>query len=88
MAQAVIYVARAPKDNSAIVAVDSALAEINQGGAAFPVPVHLKDTHYKDAKNRYGFGKDYRYPHDYPDGKVEQDYLPLELKGKRFVPDK
>lgn len=88
LAQAVIYIARAPKDNSAIVAVDSALTEINRGGAVFPVPVHLKDTHYKDAKNRYGFGKDYRYPHDYPDGKVEQDYLPPELKGKRFVPEK
>ena len=87
LAQAVIYVARAPKDNSAIVAVDSALSEINHKGGAYPVPEHLKDTHYKDARERYGFGKGYQYPHDFPGGVVEQDYLPPELKGKKFVPD-
>jgi len=32
----------------------------------FPVPDHLKDTHYSDAKARYGYGKEYKYPHDYP----------------------
>ncbi len=87
LAQAVIYVARAPKDNSAIIAVDSALAEINHRGGSYPVPEHLKDTHYQDAKTLHGFGKDYRYPHDYPNAEVEQDYLPPELKGKRFVPE-
>ena len=66
LAQAVIYVARARKDNSAIVAVDSALGDIQNKGKSFPVPDHLKDTHYSDAKTQYGYGKDYLYPHDHP----------------------
>ena len=45
----------------------------------FPVPDHLKDTHYSDAKARYGYGKEYKYPHDYPNGEVVQDYLPDAL---------
>ena len=85
LAQAVIYIARAPKDNSAIVAVDNALNDIQQKGKSFPVPEHLKDTHYSDAKAKYGYGKEYKYPHDYPNSKVAQDYLPDELKGSRYV---
>jgi len=85
LAQAVIYIARAPKDNSAIVAVDNALNDIQQKGKSFPVPEHLKDTHYSDAKAKYGYGKEYKYPHDYPNSKEAQDYLPDELKGSRYV---
>ena len=85
LAQAVIYVARAPKDNSAICAIDSALSDIEKKGQSFPVPDHLKDAHYKDAK-KYGYGTDYKYPHDYPGHTVEQNYLPAELKGKKYVP--
>ena len=69
LAQAVIYVARAPKDNSAICAIDSALSDIEKKGQSFPVPDHLKDAHYKDAK-KYGYGTDYKYPHDYPGHQV------------------
>ncbi|MGP0564645.1 MULTISPECIES: replication-associated recombination protein A [unclassified Nitrospina] len=86
LAQAVIYVARAPKDNSAITAIDSALSDIENKGLAYPVPDHLKDAHYRDAK-KYGYGVDYKYPHDYPDGKVDQQYLPTELRGKKYLPD-
>ncbi len=85
LAQAVIYVARAPKDNSAICAIDSAMSDIEKKGQSFPVPDHLKDAHYKDAK-KYGYGTDYKYPHDYPEHHVEQEYLPSELKGKKYVP--
>jgi putative ATPase len=85
LAQAVIYVARAPKNNTAIKAIDSALSDIEKKGQSFPVPDHLKDAHYKDAK-KYGYGTDYKYPHDYPGHTVEQDYLPAELKGKKYVP--
>ncbi len=87
LAQAVIYVARAPKDNTAIVAVDAALNDILNKGRSYPVPDHLKDAHYKDAK-KYGYGVDYKYPHDYPGGTVEQEYLPEELKGKTYLPKK
>lgn len=85
LAQAVIYVARARKDNSAIVAVDRALSDIQIKGKSFPVPDHLKDTHYSSAKAQYGYGKDYLYPHDYPDHKVKQDYLPSALKGRKYL---
>lgn len=85
LAQAVIYVARAPKDNTAIQAVDSALSDIETKGLSFPVPDHLKDSHYKDAK-KYGYGVDYKYPHDYPGNYVEQEYLPKELRGKKYLP--
>ena len=86
LAQAVIYVAWAPKDNSAIIAVDRALNDIHNQGQSYPVPDHLKDTHYKDAKKRYGYGVEYKYPHDYPGNFVEQDYLPEEMKDKKYVP--
>lgn len=85
LAQAVIYVSKAPKNNSAILAVDSALNDIKHNGKSFPVPDHLKDTHYKDAKLKYGYGKEYKYPHDYPNHKVEQEYLPEALKGVKYV---
>jgi len=85
LAQAVIYVARAPKDNTAIKAIDSALSDIEHKGQSFPVPNHLRDAHYKDAK-KYGYGTDYKYPHNYPGHTVEQEYLPAELKGKKYVP--
>ena len=85
LAQAVIYIAQAPKDNSAIVAIDLALNDIQQKGKSYPVPDHLKDTHYIDAKDRYGYGKKYKYPHDYPNSEVAQDYLPNELKGSQYV---
>ncbi len=85
LAQAVIYIARAPKDNTAIKAIDAALSDVEKKGQSFPVPDHLKDAHYKDAK-KYGYGTDYKYPHDYPGHTVEQDYLPKELKGKIYVP--
>ncbi len=86
LAQAAIYVARAPKDNSAIKAVDAALNDIENKGLSFPVPDHLKDAHYRDAK-KYGYGVDYKYPHDYPDKKVDQEYLPEELRGKKYLPE-
>jgi putative ATPase len=85
LAQAVIYIAQAPKDNSAIVAIDEALNDIQHKGKSFPVPDHLKDTHYSDAKAKYGYGKEYKYPHDFPKSKVAQDYLPDALKGTQYV---
>ncbi|VAX32600.1 Replication-associated recombination protein RarA, partial [hydrothermal vent metagenome] len=84
LSQAVIYIARAPKDNTAIKAIDRALGDIQYEGKSYPVPDHLKDAHYKDAK-KYGYGVDYKYPHDYPDHYVEQEYLPKELRGKKYV---
>jgi len=81
LAQAVIYVARAAKSNEAIMAIDNALSDI-QNGKDYSPPAHLKDAHYKDA-SKYGFGKDYVYSHANPD--IKQDFLPKELLNKKYT---
>lgn len=80
LAQAVEYVACAPKSNRAICAVDAAVADISSG-LDFPPPMHLRDAHYKDAQ-KYGFGKGYIYTHENPD--VKQQFMPDELKDKKY----
>lgn len=83
LAQAVIYVARAPKSNESACAIDAALADIESGND-FPPPMHLRDAHYKDA-SKYGFGIGYVYTHDAPD--IKQQFLPDELVGKKYTRD-
>lgn len=80
LANAVIYVAKAPKSNKACVAIDAALADI-ESGYDYPPPMHLRDTHYKDAE-KYGFGKGYIYTHDAPN--EYQQFLPNELINKKY----
>ena len=82
LAQATIYVAKAPKSNQTICAIDSALNDILKNGNNFEVPKHLKDAHYKSAKN-YGFGEGYIYTHSNPNAK--QTFLPDELIGKKYL---
>lgn len=79
LSEAVIYLACAPKSNSAYMAIDTALADLRSGKAA-SVPKHLRDSHYKGAA-KFGHGKGYKYPHDYEGAWVEQEYLPEKLKG-------
>ena len=76
LAQAVIYLACAPKSNAVIAAVDAAIADVREDRTA-PVPVHLRDAQYAGAK-RLGHGKGYQYAHDEPDGIAAQDYLGVE----------
>lgn len=83
LAEAVIYVARAKKSNKAIMAIDAALADID-AGKDFPPPMHLRDSHYKDA-SKYGFGIGYVYTHAAPD--IEQQFMPDELLGVRYYLD-
>lgn len=83
LAQAVEYVASAPKSNRAICAIDSAIADI-MSGKNFQPPMHLRDSHYKDAE-KYGFGKGYVYTHNNPD--VKQQFMPDELKDKKYFPE-
>ena len=80
LAQAVEFVARAKKSNRAIVALDSAIADIKSGLDFLP-PMHLRDAHYKDA-SKYGFGKGYVYTHDNPEYK--QQFLPDEIKDRKY----
>lgn len=81
LAQAVIYVAKAPKSNATICAIDSALSDI-ESGLDYPPPMHLRDAHYKDA-SKYGFGVDYVYSHSAPE--QYQQFLPDELVNKKYV---
>ena len=86
LAQAVIYVAQAPKSNQAICAIDAALADITRGGKSFDVPKHLRDSHYSDAKELYGHGTDYVYSHEGTDDEnAEQRFLPDELANADYV---
>jgi putative ATPase len=73
LAQAVIYLACAPKSNAATSAIGSARQDV-QEGSVIPVPRHLRDGHYAGAR-RLGHGQDYVYSHDEPDGIAAQDYL-------------
>ncbi len=79
LAHAAIYLALAPKDNAAYLAIDGALADVREGEAR-AVPDHLRDRHRPGA-DRYPA---YRYPHDDPSGWVEQQYLPEGLEAKRY----
>lgn len=74
LAQAATYIAAAPKSNAAYVAIKEAMDDIEQG-RLMPVPDYLKDAHYKGAA-RLGRGTGYKYPHDYPNHYVKQEYLP------------
>src|SRR2546430_2045723 len=73
LAEAALYIATANKSNSTILAIDSALDDVNSG-RTLPVPAHLRDAHYKGAK-RLGHGEGYKYAHDFPEHFVAQDYL-------------
>lgn len=84
LAQATIYVAKAPKSNATITAIDNVLRDIQREGKSYPVPPHLRDAHYKDA-HKYGHGVDYIYSHDAPE--AEQTFLPPELIGTRYLRD-
>lgn len=82
LAQAAIYVACAPKSNSSIMAIDSALECVKTMDVK-GMPDHLKDAHYKGAK-ALGHGKDYKYVHSYKGNYTPQQYLPDEIVGTRF----
>ena len=82
LSQAVLYVATAPKSNSACNAVFEAMDAV-KNQRSMPVPVHLQDSHYGGSA-KLGHGIGYRYAHDYPNHYVEQQYLPDEIKDARF----
>ncbi|MDR0921279.1 MAG: replication-associated recombination protein A [Lactobacillales bacterium] len=82
LANAIIDLALSPKSNSAYVAIDAALSDIRSGNAG-EVPAHLRDSHYKGAE-KLGRGLDYKYPHDFPNAWVKQQYLPDKIKNKTY----
>lgn len=82
LAEATIYLATSPKSNSAYLAIDSAIAKIEQTGN-LPVPLHLRNAPTSLMKE-LDYGKEYKYAHDYENNFVKQEYLPKELKNSRF----
>lgn len=82
MAEAVIYIATAPKSNSVVRGIQKAAKAVEKEKSG-SVPPHLRDTHSSDAKV-HGKGTGYLYPHDYPRGYVKQEYLPEEHRGQTF----
>ncbi|MHC5796194.1 replication-associated recombination protein A [Lacisediminihabitans sp. FW035] len=82
LAEAVVYLATAPKSNAAYMALDAAIADVRAGKIG-RVPKHLRDAHYAGAK-KLGHGKGYKYSHDSDLGVVEQQYLPDELLSTQY----
>src|SRR5215471_1459933 len=82
LAHAVIHLSLAPKSNSVISALGAATSAVRDRRPG-PVPMHLRDAHYRGAQ-MLGHGKGYRYPHDDPTGWVPQAHLPDEVAGERF----
>lgn len=82
LAQAVAYIASAPKSNAASEGIAAAMHAVQENGN-LAIPVHLQDAHYKGAA-KLGHGTGYKYAHDYKNNYVKQQYLPYELNGREF----
>ncbi|MGY3781464.1 replication-associated recombination protein A [Streptococcus gallolyticus] len=82
IANVVIDLALSPKSNSAITAIDKAISDLHQNGN-LPIPRHLRDGHYAGSKE-LGNAQGYKYPHDYFEKWVKQQYLPDKLVGKNY----
>ena len=82
LSEAALYIAKAPKNNSAYLAIDKAL-DFVKNNPDYEIQNYLKDSHYQDAsKLNHGIG--YKYPHDYPGHFVKQQYLPDKIKNEKF----
>ena len=77
LAQAVTYLACSPKSNASSMAIWTASDDV-KNQRTVPVPVHLRDAHYKGGVEQWGHGKDYKYAHNYEGGYAPQDYLGVE----------
>lgn len=82
LGHATVHLATAPKSNASYVALNEALADVQERPAG-EVPVHLRDASYQGASS-LGHGQGYRYPHNHPGGWVEQDYLPDGMTDTRY----
>ncbi|MBQ2027253.1 MAG: replication-associated recombination protein A, partial [Alistipes sp.] len=83
LAETTIYLATSQKSNSAYVAINEALAFVNKDTNLRPVPLHLRNA-VTELMSDEGYGKDYKYAHDYEGNFVEQEFMPESLKGTQF----
>ncbi len=82
LAEAVIFLATCPKSNSAICAIDEAIKDVKEGKGN-QIPPHLQDAHYQGSKE-LGHGINYVYPHSYKNHYIYQQYLPSDIKTKKY----
>ncbi len=82
LAQCVTYLASAPKSNASYIGVEKAYSEV-RNNPLYPVPVHLRNAPTKLMKD-IGYGKEYKYAHDFANNFVEENYFPDEMKGSQF----
>lgn len=82
LAQCATYLASSPKSNASYLAIDKAISEV-RNNQQFPVPIHLRNAPTKLMKD-IGYGKAYKYAHDFPNHFTEENYLPVELKGTQY----
>ena len=85
LAECVVYLARAPKSNEIYLAYEAAKQDALETQAA-PVPMHIRNAPTRLMK-KLGYGKNYKYPHDYPNTKVSQEYMPKNLKNRKYLKD-
>ena len=83
LAETTIYLATSPKSNSAYMAINEALAFVQHDTTNRPVPLHLRNAPTK-LMSEAGYGKDYKYAHDFAGSFVEQEFMPESLSGKKF----
>ena len=83
LAETTIYLATSPKSNSAYLAINKALAFVSHDTTNRPVPLHLRNAPTK-LMSEAGYGKDYKYAHDYDGGFVSQEFMPESLSGTQF----
>ncbi len=82
IAQAIIFICESPKSNSTVMAVDAAFSDA-ETTYQLPVPKHLKDTSFSGAK-KLGNGEGYKYPHNYKNHYIDQQYMPDNLVGRQY----
>lgn len=82
LAQATTYLASAPKSNASCKAISAAIKDL-QEKAPGTIPLHIRNAPTK-LMSEQGYGKEYQYPHDFPDGFVEDDYLPENVRGRMY----
>ena len=86
LSEATIYLAKSAKSNTAYLAIDKAIEDIKTRDTG-SIPMHIRNAPIDSMKD-FGYGKGYKYPHDFKDGKVNQQYLPDELKDVKYYIDK
>lgn len=86
LAEAAVYVSSSPKSNASYLAINKALEDVKSMDTG-EVPMHIRNAP-AEGMQQFGYGEGYKYPHDYPGHKVEQQYLPDKMVGtKYYVPD-